>query len=269
MIVLIATIDSSNLGRINKASLPQQTLMEILTQELSGNGFFQEVGGGYRDIRTWTGVAVSDGDVVSIDWRHEENVAARPWSNILSKFGSIDLQWIPSTVRVFDIGNLALRGSVVTSSLPRGMESFNLAGNNFFGDFFLGGLPDMLKRCHVNNNELTGSLQLENLPRGLLQVSLSANRFWGTINLTKLPDGMTRCLLGDNALSGTVDLTHLPNGLKTLTLGKNDFEGETDFSELPRSLQFLIVANTRLSGKIVKNGHSVHVVAGECNVQVV
>ncbi|KNH07684.1 hypothetical protein XU18_1685 [Perkinsela sp. CCAP 1560/4] len=85
-LLLLDAVDSS-LGRVDHESLPQQTLMEMVIEEITNK---EKICGDVdepKDIEEWKGVEIADGEVFGIDWSH------------YGLRGSVHLEWLPSSVR--------------------------------------------------------------------------------------------------------------------------------------------------------------------------
>ncbi|KNH04683.1 hypothetical protein XU18_4121 [Perkinsela sp. CCAP 1560/4] len=82
------TFDPS-LGRVDKESLPQQALMEMVIDGVKNKEAICGDVDEPKDIKEWKGVGIEGGKVVEIEW---EEFRLR---------GSLDLQWLPSSVRKF------------------------------------------------------------------------------------------------------------------------------------------------------------------------
>mmetsp|Transcript_24555 Transcript_24555/g.38293 ORF Transcript_24555/g.38293 Transcript_24555/m.38293 type:complete len:277 (-) Transcript_24555:109-939(-) len=234
--------DPSALGRLNYESMSQQALMEMLIDGITNR---EEICGSKdapEDISYWRRL-VTDSDN-NVKW-------------IIFSFrklsGSVNLQWLPSTVEKVYLNENTLYGSLDLTCLPNGLVLFNALINEFCGEVDLAQLPDTLIEIALWKNQLNGTLDLEHLPKALENVYLSINRFFGTVCLTKLPPGLKIISMYRNFLSGLIDVRNLPKTLTELWLSSNNFEGETDFSRLPESLKKIIIhMNERLAGTIVQ-----------------
>jgi len=217
MFIQLYCVDPS-LGKVDKASLPQQTLMELFIDGITN----KEVICGLppKDVAEWPGVAVNAmNDVTALKW------AGRRLE------GSLNLEWLPVTVSVVRVLFNKLSGSLNLSSLPTKVVMFCASANAFTGSVALYQLPSRMQDMLVNNNRLSGTLDLQNLPVSMKSLRLNRNNFHGTVNLMCLPDG-----------------------LHTLFLDTTSLSGETDFSQLPQSLLDLNVSCTKLSGGISVSG---------------
>ena len=109
-LVLLDAVDPS-LGRVDRASLPQQALMEMLIYGITNK---EEICGDAdepKDIKEWKGVKLKDSEVVEIDW------------DVLDLKGSLHFEWLPSFVRKFSVGwNHKITGTLDCASLPTSMK---------------------------------------------------------------------------------------------------------------------------------------------------
>ena len=244
--VLLAAADTFHLGRVDKASFPTQTLMEMLIQGIEN----REVICGSReepeDIDKWHGFRYCPENPSDV----AESQSKITWVN-LNLVGTIDLQWLPPIVLSLKVMKTKLSGSLNLTALPWSIQFLTLSFNSFSGDVDLCYLPAEIKELDLSNNQLSGSLNLEQLPQSIHILHVHCNRFTGTLCLLYLPPSLDEIAVDENELSGAVDLTRLPVRMTGLWLGSNNFEGKTDFSQLPEGLQELQVSYTNLSGKIV------------------
>mmetsp|Transcript_29557 Transcript_29557/g.45690 ORF Transcript_29557/g.45690 Transcript_29557/m.45690 type:complete len:253 (-) Transcript_29557:35-793(-) len=243
--IVIALAADPSLGRVDKSSLSQETLMELFIEKVTNKArVFTDINpsstASWRKVSSqnvrkgFRGVVVNDtGEIQKIDFRN---------CNIQ---GSIQLEWMPSTI---------------TNCL--------LSMNRITGSVNLEDLPDKLEVLSMRQNRLTGTLNLENLPSQFAVLILSKNNFTGSVNLTKLPSTLQDLFLDQNQLSGSVDVTKLPDSLIELELSNNDFSGWADFSKLPDRLESLNVSYTKLEGEIVQRD-SRGVYLRESNVKLV
>eukprot|EP00009_Paramoeba_aestuarina_P006514 CAMPEP_0201508510 /NCGR_PEP_ID=MMETSP0161_2-20130828/1864_1 /ASSEMBLY_ACC=CAM_ASM_000251 /TAXON_ID=180227 /ORGANISM="Neoparamoeba aestuarina, Strain SoJaBio B1-5/56/2" /LENGTH=87 /DNA_ID=CAMNT_0047903203 /DNA_START=32 /DNA_END=295 /DNA_ORIENTATION=+ len=81
MVVLSLFLIDPSIGRIEKASLPQQTLMELLISDITVNRSAITLYQG--DISEWNEVFFEAGQVVEINWECKKLE------------GTIDLKWLP------------------------------------------------------------------------------------------------------------------------------------------------------------------------------
>ena len=264
ILVLITADDPSHLGRLDYTSFSTQALMEIFIQGIENREVICGSADEPEDIDKWRGFEYSqeqpvDGVVrhFTIDW------------DALDLVGTIDLQWLPPTVRSLGAIKNKLSGSLDLTKLPPSIKSLTLGFNKFSGEIELLCLPAGIEMLSVAHNQLSGSLNLEALPSSIKGLYVSGNRFTGTVCLLTLPQELANLYLGKNELSGTVDLTCLPATMTELDLNQNNFEGKTDFSQLPEDLRLLDVSYTNLSGKIVVQNRATRFLVGHSKIQLI
>ena len=237
-LLLLGTVDSS-LGRVDRESLPQQTLMEMVIDGIKNK---EEICGDVdepEDIEEWKGVTIEDGQVVEIGWR------------VCKLEGSFHFEWLPISVRKFSVGrNHKITGTLDCAALPTSMEKLNITRNKFTGSIDLESLPEGMEEIDVSVNELSGSLRLESLPDTLSNFIAFNNQFSGSVNLTQLPAALSCLDLENNRLSGSVVLTQLPSSLCLLFLSNNQFSGALDLTRLPSSMSVLELDNNSFSGTV-------------------
>ena len=256
--------DTSHLGRVEKASLSTQTLMELFVEGIENKERICGNAEEPADIDEWTGFVHSE-EQPTDEAEKQFNI---DWSYLLL-VGTVDLQWVPPTVIVLDISDNELGGSLNLTALPQSSQKLDLHSNHFSGEIDLCHLPAEIEVLDLSENKLSGSLNLERLPLSIRELRLNYNRFSGTMCLRKLPRGFVDLSVGGNELSGSVDLTALPVTMNSLRLYKNNFEGKTDFSQLPEILNFLDVSYTNLSGEIVVGNQRAYFSVEHSNVQLI
>ncbi|KNH07965.1 leucine-rich repeat protein [Perkinsela sp. CCAP 1560/4] len=181
------------LGRVDRESMPQQTLLELFIADIERAHEICYDLENPDDVCEWQGVSCdAEGNVTEFSWN---------WKFKDGK-GSIDMLYLPLTIRQVNMQCNALGGTVDLRCLPRSLEELDIGTNNF-----------------------TGTLELTELPNNLRKLSLDENAFSGSVNLTQLPKVMTDLSLSSNALVGRVDLENLPASLEYLALQKNNFSG--------------------------------------------
>ena len=196
MLFLLHSLDTS-LGRCDRDSLPQQSLMELLVEDVneSSQSQFRDKTGMYWDCCQWPLVICDDKKaIIEVMW----------WG--LFSGGSIHLEYMPSSIVYFTGSNLS--GTIDLTNLSAALEELDFT---------------VMKGQGMNT--LSGTLDLTSLPGRLEALRLSYNSFWGTVTLTQLPASLTELWLTDNALSGTVEIRNMPPGMLDMSLGDNSFHG--------------------------------------------
>ena len=228
--------DLSNLGRVDYDAMPEQTLMELLVQDVKNLQRILDKAGEFLDVEKWSGVSLSEaGDITDInftsyyDW--EGGFDDDGEVDIVDVYrigpdGSIDLRWIPRRVRSFNIASLDLRGTVDTLALPRELVRLNIAENQLSGEFAIEHLPPTLEHINIEYNFFTGSLNMASLPPAATVFRAGHSKFEGSIDLSRLPAGMKEVFIMKEKLSGSIDLTRVPSTLKNLTLTLLDISQE-------------------------------------------
>uniref|UniRef100_A0A7S4NWC0 Leucine-rich repeat protein n=1 Tax=Paramoeba aestuarina TaxID=180227 RepID=A0A7S4NWC0_9EUKA len=225
--------DDTPLARVNIESFDQQTRFELIVADMVGKTAFYQTGtDDFRPLSDWNGITLdSDGNVSSVKWnpfgklpsgRLTLNPAQLANLNHIPKAGSIEIQWLPSSVTTCTIHYLHLSGTVDTSGLPRGLTSLEIRDNRFHGPFDITGLPQAIEHVSIAENSFDGSLLLSALPSRIERFNATSNRFNGSLGLTTLPDTLTELYLPDNAFEGTINLENIPPSLCALTLMQNN-----------------------------------------------
>ena len=169
---LFLTVDP-NAGRFNAASLPDQTLMELLLQRLTlDTSKLEAEDGSFTDCCGWNIVKCdSDKNVTAVHAFWVDSYYNTPQRYA----GELDLRLIPSKVKYFDMGNHQLTGLLSLEALPLGLIGFKAAMNSFSGSIGLSQLPETLEKLDVSGNELSGSLRLNKLPKSLVELNVEGN----------------------------------------------------------------------------------------------
>ena len=202
---LICT-DIPGLSRLDATSLPQQTLMELLVQDISTDKF-KNADGDHLEACKWPAVSCNLAkDVETISF-------ALYCQAFFPDSGTIHLDYIPHTVKTFIVSTNNLEGTCDTWSLPREMTVFL-----------------------AHSNRLHGSFDLAGLPRDLFALSIAQNRFSGGLSIGDLPPQLTKFNAECNFFSGSLDLEKLPETLSNFTVDRDRFEA--DFSRMPKVYKF-------------------------------
>ena len=227
--VLLSSDIESHLHRVQKMTLSEQTLMEILVSEIDDHGVFQNADGEFRDLSEWGGVHVQFGEYVKrIIWNVDTlyDIFAGEDESVLQPEGSIDMQWLPPKLTDFEISNMLLKGTVDTESLPRSLEVLCIDDNRLEGPFHLHGLPATIKKILGSRNSFSGSFDLAHHPPHLTKCDMSKNEFSGCLEIPKLPACVFHLNLERNRFCSPIDLSVLPVNLEFLCLHRNEFKQE-------------------------------------------
>eukprot|EP00009_Paramoeba_aestuarina_P000066 CAMPEP_0201509066 /NCGR_PEP_ID=MMETSP0161_2-20130828/2229_1 /ASSEMBLY_ACC=CAM_ASM_000251 /TAXON_ID=180227 /ORGANISM="Neoparamoeba aestuarina, Strain SoJaBio B1-5/56/2" /LENGTH=191 /DNA_ID=CAMNT_0047903913 /DNA_START=24 /DNA_END=599 /DNA_ORIENTATION=+ len=171
MLFLLSAADAS-IGRIDKSTLPQQTLMELFIGKITQNR--KGVCGDSEtpwDIGSWFGVDRNASDeVTDITWGY------------FRMGGSVQLEWLPDTVTSVFLNNNRFEGTVCLTSLPVGLLKLSLSYNRF-----------------------VGTIDVSCLPRGMIGLFLNNNMFEGETDFTQIPESLKLLWVSQNSqLSGTL-----------------------------------------------------------------
>ena len=188
---IFTTIDSS-LGKVDKDSFPQQTLMEMaLERTATKQRIYSNES---TEISQWNGVGINEnGEVMTIDWK-EFNLR-----------GEVRVDCLPNSVEYFSVSINYLLGSLDLTDLPRELHALDVSDNVYTGDICLTCLPPCLERLDVSRNQFGGSIDLTSLPPKLQVLNLSTNYFEGEIDCSRLPESLSMLNFSFNdCVSGTL-----------------------------------------------------------------
>ena len=254
--------DIPGAGRFTRESVSQQTAMEMLCAGSADLQRIQNADGEFTDIQTWKGLKFdSDGNITEIVFRPNRRLGLFCDSDeeedtddsfpAIGRGGALDLQWIPHSVRVFDVHDLALHGTVDTMVFPRQLERLILSANEFEGELNLAGLPRTLKLFHIQFNKFSGNIRIADLPRCLGSFEAAQNAFTGEVHLEDLPPRIRRFSVRGNDLFGKLNIRCLPKGLRSLDLKHNNFAQDTLVANIAHLPMYCIIIDKAKFGKIV------------------
>mmetsp|Transcript_39622 Transcript_39622/g.62658 ORF Transcript_39622/g.62658 Transcript_39622/m.62658 type:complete len:227 (-) Transcript_39622:19-699(-) len=194
----------TSLGKVDKSSLSQQTLMELFIDKIENKDRICDDPESPSPISQWKGTDFGPQGV--IDWHvrcndADEVISIKLWNIRLR--GSIQLEWIPLTTQKCVISYNYLSGTISLEHLSDGLVT-------------------LYARC----NAFSGTVCLTRLPHSLQKLAISDNQLEGTVDLTHLPSGMKKLLLGDNGFSGMTDFSKLPRSLEVLDVSSTVIQGE-------------------------------------------
>ena len=222
-------------GKVDYDALSEQTLLELLIQDVKNISALQDSDGGFLDISEWPGLSFDvDGKVGHIDYYHYlgESLFGDPSDDDsddenddcpIGPGGSIDLRWVPMHVTEFSMQGLKLSGTIETASLPRKLIDFDITGNEFSGPFETTDLPSTSEDIRIRENQLSGTLDMTALPPKLQIFDAGNNRFTGSVDFGSLPEGVTLVDVGGNKFTGSVDLSKIPADLASLCISPCGF----------------------------------------------
>ena len=241
---LVSTADIPS-ARASKASLSHQTCMELLVDKIVSKDKFIDASDEFLDISKWRKTKVdAAGNVREVQWH-------RPGSTFFNYGGTIDLQWIPDTVRNFNFRGNFLNGTFAAEYLPAGLRHFTASRNMLVGSLEAHLLPEWLVTFNVDENSLTGSVDFTKLPENLREIKLFENKLSGHADLSHLPEELTDIDIRNNAFEGTVDVLSLPKTLVNILLSRNRFSGSLRLVDLPECTSVMWFGNNRFEGGVV------------------
>ena len=227
MIAFLQGADIPRAGRVDFASMSQQTLMELLVGDIHNLSNLQNTEGEFRDISSWEGVGIvgNDGRVEGISicgdigfslFGDEDDMGADKAS--IGPGGSIDFKWLPSSVKEIEICYMHLYGTMDTRLLPQNLNDLDVGSNNLSGTFAIEGLPESMEYVTIVSNNFEGTLNIGALPRKMRFISAERNKFHGTLDFSDLPPNMTTMLFAQNDFVGPISLANLPRHMKSLNV---------------------------------------------------
>ena len=211
--ILVALTDESQFGRLDYALLPDQALMEMLVDGFSETikERYLDKNGMFLDVCDWGGVVCDDdANVKCVESFYGD--------------GSISLEFIPPKVGAFFMNVAKLSGTFSASTLPEGMEYFEIGDNSFKGTVDFTSLPETMQQLSLYYNFFTGSAELDSLPKALTRLWVQHNEFSGSLNLTKLPPNFEYLDASSNAFSGKFRLENVPKNTHTINASENRFD---------------------------------------------
>mmetsp|Transcript_21779 Transcript_21779/g.33846 ORF Transcript_21779/g.33846 Transcript_21779/m.33846 type:complete len:213 (-) Transcript_21779:45-683(-) len=184
----------SHLARLDYESLSQQTLMEMVIDQIVRKDLICGSADTPKDISEWNYVSLNEhGEVVEID------STGQPWE------GEFGFEWVPATATRIRLVQKCLSGTVAFDKLPCRLEELILSGNLFSGSADFTQLPDGMRIIGLSRNFFSGSIDLTQLPKTLTQLYLSYNNFSGETDFSQLPESLVMLYVESNfALSGRI-----------------------------------------------------------------
>ena len=235
---LLLLSSDSGAARVDFQSLSEQSLLELLVENMKCKFEFQNDEGDFYAAEEWLGVTFADSNVTKVHWESEAGVYGflEEPNERMTPGGSIDFQWFPAAVESIIITFMELEGGIATEVLPRGLLFLDCSRNKFSGSFALETLPPNINSVYAPGNALSGDIDLEKIPDSLHHLSLEGNSVTGGVRFS-LTSQIYFCFLHNNKLTGPVDLVHMPGTLQKLTLhGNNIRQQELILGKLPGEL---------------------------------
>ena len=230
---------NDGIGRVDRSTLPQQTLMELFLFGLNEPEEICRSRDDPADVCEWEGVNCNaDGEVEEFQWVSKKQDGT----------GTLSFEFLPCSIKSLQMWRNALSGTIQFADLPGKIEVVYLSVNQLTGSLDLDRLPAAVRELDLSYNKFTGEVSLENLPKCLEFLSLAENQLSDTICLTSLPPDVECVNLGKNNFEGSLDFTRLPESMRAMYLYKNRFSGTIDLGNLPQSMRVLDVEKNAISG---------------------
>ena len=241
-IALFVQTADNHLGRVDFASLSDQTLMEMLVEGFSERikKKFQDKNGMFRDACEWKGVKC-DG---------ENNVTA---IKKIARRAPISLEYIPLNVKLFEMYTAELTGTLETSGLPRHLERFAIGGNGFTGTVNFPEFPRDLQLISLYLNKFSGSAILDVLPRSLETLAFQKNNFSGSLCLTNIPPRLKHINASGNVFTGDFILQSVPNDETDIKASENCF---SPTSVVSKSICRLFLCKSGVTSVVDEEGNT-------------
>ena len=118
---------------------------------------------------SWIGITCEEGIVREIMWRFGFRHEKGPKTFVL--------QWLPSSLRIFDMSHIPISSTLKTRKLPRELVSLMLEGCKLKGPIDCRTFPPNLRYAHLKQNHFTGTVHLYRLPRTLEKLDLCESPF--------------------------------------------------------------------------------------------
>ena len=177
MLHVVIAIDS-HVGRVDTASLDEQTMMELLIGgfHLKSQQAFRDENGDFRDVCAMPGVMCDS------DLRVNRLYLTQSYSA-----GTFETQFLPRGLVELNIQEWTLLGTFCAATLPPDLEICVIRNSQISGTFDFSGLPASVSTLQVNASNLEGTVDLTELPPALGLFYVCTNKVTGGINLEKLP----------------------------------------------------------------------------------
>ena len=226
----------TDIGRIDTACLPQESLMELFIQDFDDFDIAKDEKGNFYPITCWWGLKFdSHFNLISIDFDHDDcetDIHAlagfRERRTILTgsfaKDGSVNFRFVPPTVTTLIVTGIDLEGELCTADLPDGLENLSVHKNCLKSTFSTADLPQPLVSMRISENHFFGSFALESLPKAIITVNARENDFSGKLKLSTLRHGIKQLDLSKNEFSGVLSLCGVPESLTYLAVRANSFD---------------------------------------------
>ena len=191
-ILVLPCVDPA-LGRADKSSFTQCTLLEVVTAGIDSKEDIYQNSEYPCDLEHWMSVNSSPLNTVqSITW---------PRRNLECPFS---VEWLPMTVDRLNVTQNLLNGFLNLECFPDRMQTVNLSFNRLTGPVSLLKLPHRFKSPFICWNRFYGTIDVTALPPHISVVKVEGSDFEGKTNFSKLPHSLTNFYIGQSRLPGTL-----------------------------------------------------------------
>mmetsp|Transcript_6853 Transcript_6853/g.10373 ORF Transcript_6853/g.10373 Transcript_6853/m.10373 type:complete len:205 (-) Transcript_6853:61-675(-) len=173
----------STLGRIDKSTLSQQTLMELVVEGITNTKRICGDGDNPTPIAEWNGIEYSFFNMPhrwGVTFDASGNVTVITFTS-LSLQGSIQLEWLPISTTECAFAYNSLSGTLNLENLPDSLRELDLCHNMFVGTVNLTKLPHGLQRLDLNTTNISGETDFSQLPASLLDLDVTNTKLSGTV----------------------------------------------------------------------------------------
>ena len=250
-------------ARFDMLSLSQQSLMELFVENLQDVAIAKGSDGEFLPIEDWSILSFdADGNVneIQMDERFIENdgdlFASEEEDRSIEDGcfdldGTIDFQYVPSTVVALCISKMEFEGTLETDQLPDGLEWLTLNDNKLTGEFRVEGLPKKIHTVNISANKFCGELRVDCIPPEVQHFEVWGNQFSGGVDLSRLPPKLAMLDISRNKLQGQIKILNPPETLKTVILHKNNFDANVPMVlDKDHNLRFCRL-DSRFRGQVV------------------
>eukprot|EP00009_Paramoeba_aestuarina_P007024 CAMPEP_0201523446 /NCGR_PEP_ID=MMETSP0161_2-20130828/19899_1 /ASSEMBLY_ACC=CAM_ASM_000251 /TAXON_ID=180227 /ORGANISM="Neoparamoeba aestuarina, Strain SoJaBio B1-5/56/2" /LENGTH=184 /DNA_ID=CAMNT_0047922561 /DNA_START=27 /DNA_END=581 /DNA_ORIENTATION=- len=145
------------IGRVDKSSFSQTTLLELLTASIVFPQPINEITG-YPELT----------------FNDAEEITSIRWGN-MRLTGSVPLEWLPPSSIEVSLYRNDLSGTVSLTALPQSLRELILSVNRFSGTLDLTCLPYGMEGLYLDDNFFEGEANFSMLPISLLYLWVNTN----------------------------------------------------------------------------------------------
>ena len=175
--VFVACADDG-IGRFDRSTLSQQSLMELFVFGIDKAEKICHSRESPAEVCQWKGASCNaGGEITALKWSYASENGS----------GTVELKYLPSSMKELAMMYNALTGTITLGDLPDSMETLCLCGNHLTGRLDLDSLPAAMQHVDLSDNAFTGEISIEHLPNGLKDLYLCENQLSGPVCFTSLP----------------------------------------------------------------------------------